>query len=218
MEGVMARFAGVGLLRAALIVGSIPVVAGVLGAPALGEAAPTKTFENAEFRYSVALPVGCRHEEGPGTLDAVCSPELDAEKSLEAAATASLLLEVGVEPAPQDAGKAAADLAQGYDAASFKDELPEAVCGETDKARVRIDNIKQVLEEARVIYTANVACPEIKFLGLGERDGIAEFLIMPGLRYRLVARAPKDDFEQNKASIDAFFASFKTLPAETRNQ
>ena len=35
--------------------------------------ADTKTFENAEFRYSVALPAGCRHEEGPGTLDAVCS-------------------------------------------------------------------------------------------------------------------------------------------------
>jgi hypothetical protein len=218
MDGIMARLACVPLLRGALIGASIPVVAAILGAPALGEAAPMKTFENAEFRYSVALPVGCRHEEGPGTLDAVCSPELDAAKSLEAAAAASLLLEVGVEPVPRDAGKAAADLAQGYDEASFKDELPEAVCGEADKARVKIDNVKQVLEEARVLYTAHVACPEIKFLGLGERDGIAQFLIMPGLRYRLLARAPKDDFEQHKASIDAFFASFKTLPAETRNQ
>jgi hypothetical protein len=166
----------------------------------------------------VALPLGCRHEEGPGTLDAVCSSELDAAKSVEAPAAASLLLEVDVEAVPQDADKGPGDLAQGFSEANFKDELPEAVCGEADKARVRIDNVKQVLDRTRVMYTASVACPEVKFLGLGERDGIAEFLITPGLRYRLLARAPKDDFDQNRASIDAFFASFKTLPADTRNQ
>jgi hypothetical protein len=185
---------------------------------ALGEAVPTKTFDSTEFHYSVALPSGCRHEQGPGTLDAVCSPELDAAKSLDAPATASLLLEVDVEPVPQDAGKAAADLAQHYDEARFRDELPEAVCGETDRARVKIDNVKHILDGARVMYTANISCPEIKFLGLGERNGVAQFLITPGLRYRLLARAPKEEFDQNKATIDAFFASFKTSPGETRNQ
>jgi hypothetical protein len=218
MDGIMARLACVPLLWRTFIGAGIPLGAGLLGAPALGEAAPTKTFENTEFRYSVALPLGCRHEEGPGTLDAVCSPELDAAKSLEAAAAASLLLEVGVEPVPQDVGKGAADLAKGYDEASFKDELPEAICGEADKTRVKIDNVKQVLEAARVLYTATVACPEIKFLGLGEREGIAQYLILPGFRFRLLARAPKEDFDQNRASIDAFFASFKTLPAGTSNQ
>jgi len=213
MDGIIVRIARNRLLRTALAAG-IPLVAG----PALSEAARTKTFENSEFRYSVALPAGCRHDEGPGTLDAVCSPEFDAEKSLEAAAAASLLLEVDAERVPQDAGTAAADLAERYGEANFKDELPEAMCGEADKARVRIDNIKRVFDGSRVIYTASVACPEIRFLGLGERDGIAQFLITPGLRYRLLARAPKDDFGQNRASIEAFFASFKTLPAETRNQ
>jgi len=201
------------LLFALLLAGvSVPSL------PAFGEAAPTKTFENPLFRYSVALPLGCRHEEGPGTLDAICSPELDAAKSVEAPAAASLLLEVGVEPVPQDANKAPADLAQGYSQANFTDELPEAVCGEADKARVHIDNVKQLLDGPRVVYTATVACPEIKFLGLGERDGIARFLITPGLRYRLLARAPKEDFDQNRESIDAFFASFKTLPPETSRQ
>jgi hypothetical protein len=214
MDGIAARLASIRLLQAFLLASSLPLAAG----SALGEAAPTKTFENTEFRYSVALPVGCRHEEGPGTLDAVCSPELDAAKSTEAAAAASLLFEVGVEPVPQDADRPAADLAQGYSETNFKDELPEAICGEADKARVKIDNVKQVLDGARVVYTASVACPEIKFLGLGERDGLVQFLITPGLRYRLMARAPKEDFDQNKASIDAFFASFKTLPGETRNQ
>jgi hypothetical protein len=213
MAAIIVRIARNRLLRTA-VVAVIPLVAG----PAPSEAAPAKTFENSEFRYSVALPAGCRHEEGPGTLDAVCSPEFDAEKSLEAAAAASLLLEVDAERVPQDAGTAAADLAERYGEANFRDELPEAMCGEADKARVKIDNIKRVFDGSRVIYTARVACPEIRFLGLGERDGIAQFLITPGLRYRLLARAPKDDFDQNKASIEAFFASFKTLPAETRNQ
>jgi hypothetical protein len=210
----MARLTCTRPLWTAVLAAGIPLLAG----PALSEATPTKTFENTELRYSVVLPAGCRHEEGPGTLDAVCSPELDAAKSLDAAAAASLLLEVDVERVPQDTGKAATDLAERYGESNFKDELPEAMCGEADRARVKIDNIKQVIDGARVMYTARVACPEIKFLGLGERDGIAQFLITPGLRYRLLARAPKDDFDQNKASIDAFFASFKTLPAGTSNQ
>jgi hypothetical protein len=119
---------------------------------------------------------------------------------------------VGAEPVADDAGKTPADLAQRYDEAQFKAELPEAVCGESDKARVKIDNAKQVLEAARVVYTADVACPEIKFLGLGERRAAVQFLITPGLRYRLMARAPKEGFEQRKEAIDAFFASFRILP------
>jgi hypothetical protein len=214
MEGKVASLPRARLVRAAFLGGILSLPAGGV----LGEAAPTKTFENSQFHFSVALPLGCRHEEGPGTLDAVCSAELDASKSVEAPAAASLLLEVDVEAVPQDADKGPSDLEQGFSETNFKDELPETVCGEADKARVRIDNVRRVLDRTRVMYTASVACPEIKFLGLGERDGIAQFLITPGLRYRLLARAPKDDFDQNRASIDAFFASFKTLPTDTRNQ
>jgi hypothetical protein len=174
--------------------------------------AETKAFESGEYHYSVALPAGCRHEEGPGTLDAVCSTELDPEKSAMASAASALILEVGVEPVPDDAGKAPADLAQRYDEVQFKAELPEAICGEGDRARVKIENAKQVLVEARVVYTADVGCPEIKFLGLGERRAMVQFLVTPGLRYRLIARAPKEDFEQRKDAIGAFFASFRILP------
>ena len=49
------------------------------------------------------------------------------------------------------------------------------------------------------MYTADVGCPEIKFLGLGERQAVVQFLITPGLRYRLMARALKEDFEQKDA-------------------
>ena len=62
------------------------------------------------------------------------------------------------------------------------------------------------------MYTADVACPEIKFLGLGERRAIGAVPDHAGLRYRLMARAPKEDFEQRKEAIDAFFASFRILP------
>lgn len=190
-----------------------------LSAPgsAVAQGPATKTIENADLRYRVSLPAGCRHEEGPGTLDAVCSADLDLEKSAGVDAATALVFEVGAEQAPGDAGKSGAELAQRYGESEFKDELPEAVCGEPDKARVKIANIKQVLEEARVAYTAEVTCPEIRFLGLGERGAMAQFLITPGLRYRLMARALKEDFEQRKEAIDAFFMSFRILPAETKN-
>ena len=172
----------------------------------------TKIFEVAELRYSVELPNGCRHDEGPGTLDAICSPDLDPEKSAAASAAMALVLEVGVEPVPADAGAQPAELAQRYGEAQFKEELAEAICGESDRAKVKIDNPKQVLEAARVVYTAGVTCPEIKFLGLGERRAMVQFVIAPGLRYRLMARALTEDFEKRKEAVDAFFASFRILP------
>ena len=172
----------------------------------------TKIFEVAELRYSVELPNGCRHDEGPGTLDAICSPDLDPEKSAAASAAMALVLEVAVEPVPADAGAQPAELAQRYGEAQFKEELAEAICGESDRAKVKIDNPKQVLEAARVVYTAGVTCPEIKFLGLGERRAMVQFVIVPGLRYRLMARALTEDFEKRKEAVDAFFASFRILP------
>lgn len=180
-------------------------------APTVGSA-ETRTFESAQHRYAVALPAGCRHEEGPGTLDAVCSPDLDAEKSAKVSMAAALVLEVAVEAVPADAGKSQADLAQAYGETQFKDELPEAVCGEPERSRVKIAGVKQVLEEVRVVYTADVICPEIRFLALGERRASVRYLITPGLRYRLMARALKEDFEQRKETVDAFFSSFRLLP------
>jgi hypothetical protein len=197
---------------------SLSTLAGLalLLALAIGSAAAaaddTKTFENAQFRYSVALPAGCRHDEGPGTLDAICAPDLNPESSAGVSAAAALVLEVGVESVPSDAGAAPADLAQRYGETQFKEELAEAICGEADRAKVKVSDAKQVLEEARVVYTAGITCPEIKFLGLGERRAAVRFLITPGLRYRLMARALTEDFDKRKEAVDAFFASFRMLP------
>ena len=142
--------------------------------------AATKTFENPKYRYTVALPAGCRHEEGPGTLDAVCSADFDPEKSAQASAATALVLEVGAETCADDAGKPPAELAQRYGEAQFKAGAARGGLRRGRPARVKIDNVKQVLEEARVVYTADVTCPEIKFLGLGERRASVRFLITPG--------------------------------------
>jgi hypothetical protein len=193
------------------------VLAAALSAlPAFAQTSPaaTQAFENAKFHYNVSLPVGCRHDEDQARLRRSARPEFDAEKSATASAAASMVLEVSTEVVADDAGKPPADLAQRYGEAQFKEELPAAVCGESDKARVKISNAKQVLEEARVVYTADVGCPEIKFLGLGERQAIVQVLITPGLRYRLMARALKEDFEQKKPAIDAFLTSFRVMPAK----
>jgi len=184
----------------------------VLPALAQSTPVPTKAFENAEFHYAVALPLGCRHEEGPGTLQAVCAPDLDPEKSARASAAGSMVLEVSAEVVADDIGKAPAELAQSFTEAQFKAELPASVCGESDRDRVKIDHVSQVLEDTRVVYRADVACPEVKFLWLEERQASVRYLITPGLRYRLMARAPKEDFEEKKASIDAFLASFRLTP------
>ncbi len=187
----------------------------VLAATPIAAQAPataTKTFESTQFRYTVALPAGCRHEEGPGTLDAVCSADLDPEKSAAASNAGSLVLGVVAEVVAGDAGKTASELAQSYSETSFRDELPEAICGELEKGRVKIGNVRQVLEEARVVYTADVVCSEIKFLQIAERRASVRLLIAPGTRYRLVARAPREDFEAQKDAIEAFFVSFSELP------
>ena len=193
--------------------GGLALIAALAAGIATAEAGvDTKTFEVAEFRYTVELPKGCRHDEGPGTLDAICSPDLDAEKSAAASAAVALVLEVGVESVPADAGAQPVELAQRYGETQFKEELAEAICGESDRAKVKVDSAKQVLQEARVVYTAGVTCPEIKFLGLGERRALVQFVIAPGLRYRLMARAQTEDFEKRKEAVDAFFASFRILP------
>jgi hypothetical protein len=168
---------------------------------------------SAPHRYTVNVPSGCRQEEGPGTIDAICSVEFDADKSAEASAAASLVFEVGAETVADDAGKAVPALAAGYGEEAFKGELPEAVCGEADRTRVKIENVKQVLEEGRVAYTAEVLCSEVKFLGLGERRAAVKFVVTPGVRYRLLARAPQGEYEQHRQLIEAFLASFRVLPA-----
>jgi hypothetical protein len=181
---------------------------------AAGQApADTKAFENGRYRFAIALPAGCRHDEGPGTIDAVCAAEFDPETSAKASAATSLWLAVSAETVAEDAGKTPAELQQRYGVAAFRDELPEAICGESDKARVRIGNVKEVVEESHVVYTADVVCAEVRFLQVGERRALVRHVIAPDARYRLAARAPAEDFEKERETIDAFFASFRVLPA-----
>jgi predicted DCC family thiol-disulfide oxidoreductase YuxK len=178
----------------------------------------TKTFANERYHYAVALPAGCRHEEGPGTVDAVCAADFDPERSAQASSATALVMEVGAEIVADDAGRTATDLAQRYDEAAFREEMPQAVCGESDKSRARTNNVKQSVEETRVVYTADVICAEVRFLQIAERRASVRYLIAPDARYRLVARAPIEEFEKQKPAIEAFFESFRMLPAGKQNQ
>jgi hypothetical protein len=73
--------------------------------------------------------------------------------------------------------------------------------------------MKEVVEESHVVYTAEVLCKEVRFLQIGERRALVRHVIAPGGRYRLVARALAEDFDKQRETIDAFFASFRVLPA-----
>ena len=180
--------------------------------------AATKTYTNERYHYTVALPDGCRHEEGPGTLDAVCAKNLDLQQSARTDSTAALVMEVAAEIVPGDSGARVDELAKRYDETAFRKELPQAVCGESDATRARINNVRQTLEAERVVYRADIICAEVRFLQIAERRASVRYLIGPEAQYRLVARAPIEEFEKHKQAIDAFFESFRVLPIGKQNQ
>jgi hypothetical protein len=200
------------IAAAGMAAGLIPLALALAAGPAAAQQTPeTTTFESGQFRYTVALPSGCRHEEGPGTVDAVCAPDLDAEKSASARSATALVLAVAAEPLTPEGDPSVDGLRQRHGEAGFKDELPEAVCGEADKARVRIESFKEGVDGDRLVYAASVICAPVKFLQIGERRATVRHVLAPDMRYRLVARAPAEDFDKHRATIDAFFASFRAL-------
>jgi hypothetical protein len=182
-----------------------------INAQSQGEAA---TFEGKPHRYTVSLPTGCRHETGPGTIDAICAPDFDAEKSAVARSASALLLAVAAESLEGAGDTGIATLLERYTAAGFREELPEAVCGEQDRARVKIENLSQSEEGTSLVYTADVVCAEIKFLQIGARRARVRHVIGPDAVYRLLARAPMDEFERQRGTIDAFFSSFRLAGIE----
>jgi hypothetical protein len=173
----------------------------VLASPPPAVAKP-RMIDNAELKYSITVPGECRTEEGPGTLEAICSPDFDEAKSAEMAAAGALLLEIDAEAVPADA--------KPYGEADFKLEVPEAVCGESDTAKVKMADLKATKDGAGTVLTAFVTCPEIKFLGLGERQAQVRYVMQPGFRYRLMSRVLTTDAAKVKAATESFFASFKT--------
>jgi hypothetical protein len=194
--------------------GLIPLLLALAAGPGAAQQSPeTTTFENSQLRYAVAMPAGCRHEEGPGTVDAICATDLDPERSAAVSNATALVLSLAAEALAAEGDTSVDGLRQRHGEAGFKEELPEAVCGESDKARVKIDGFKETVEEGRLVYAAEVVCAPIKFLQIGERRAAARQVVGPDVRYRLVARAPAEDFGKQRAVIDAFFASFRALPA-----
>lgn len=183
---------------ARLAVASAIVMSGLSVAPALGK---PRTIENAELKYSVIVPGECRTEEGPGTFEAICAPDFDEAKSAEMSPAGALLLEIDGEAVPTDA--------KPYAEAEFRQEVPEAVCGESDTGKVKLGDVKTTKDDGVTTFSANVTCPEIKFLGLGERQAQVRYIMQPTFRYRLMARALSSDAAKVKPAMESFFASFK---------
>jgi hypothetical protein len=165
---------------------------------------PTQAYESPEFRYRVALPTACRHEEGPGTLEAICDPMLDPEQSKEAAAATAFFLEIEAEKV---GGGAPA-----YGEDEFRADAPEHVCGEGDRAKVRLSAIDKGTQDGVTTFSAEVVCPPIRFLGMPERKALVRTVVSPGFRHRLMVRALAADLDRLRPVGQAFLASFKILP------
>jgi hypothetical protein len=202
-------------IAAAGLAGLTPLLLVLAAGPGTAQQAPeTTTFASRQFRYAVALPSGCRHEEGPGTVDAVCAVDFDAEKSASASNATALVLGVAAEALAPEGDTSVDGLRQRHGEAEFREELAEAVCGESDKARVKVEGFKESVEGDRLVYAANVTCSPVKFLRIAERRAAVRHVIGPDIRYRLMARALAEDFDKQRVAIDAFFASFRPLAAE----
>ena len=52
----------------------------------------------------------------------------------------------------------------------------------------------------------------MKFLQIGERRAAVRYMIVADARYRLIARAPAEEFAKQKQAIYTFFDSFRVLP------
>ena len=187
-----------GIGRAARIAA---LVCGLGAGPAGAGAA---TIENAALRYSIVVPDGCVQTAGPGTLEARCAPDLDAGAGAAIASALAFLLEVDAERVPEGAAA--------YAEADFRAELPDQVCGEADASKVRLANVGRRAEVAADNFSADVTCPAVRFLRLPERRASVRMVTAGGFRYRLMARAPAEDWERVKGAAEAFLASFKVAP------
>jgi hypothetical protein len=177
-----------------------------------GSTASTLTVETPSLGVRFTVPEHCQTQEGPGTIEAVCDPSGDAAKSAIISAASSLFLEVVMQEVPQDRDQPPPALAERYPLSQFEKDLPLAVCGA--EAKVKIENAAQLFQETRVVYTATVLCPEVRFLGLNQRRSIVRTIVGPGRRYQIQARAQVEDFERAKPVIDAFLASVRLEPEQ----
>ena len=177
------------------------LAAAVLSTVAQPLAARPRTIDNTELKYSISIPSECRTLEGPGTLEAICAPDMDEAKSIDIPAATSLLLEVDAEPVPADA--------KPYTETEFRQDVPEAVCGEADNPKTKLESVKQTPDAGATVFTATVTCPEIKFLALPERVADVRYVMSKTYRYRLMARSLMADAEATKAARQAYLSSFK---------
>jgi hypothetical protein len=178
----------------------ISIMALVTGSAAAS--GPDVRVEVPELKFAVALPAACRHLTGPGTVEAVCAPDLDPSRRGDVQTAAAILLEVEAEEAPVDA--------PAYSETAFRQELPETVCGESDPARVTLSDVASVSDGARRIWSARVVCAPVPFLQLGERQAQARTIVAGPFRYRLTARWPTADADAARAVAERFLRSFET--------
>ena len=167
-----------------------------------------------EATVTFAIPAHCSVQYGPGTAEAVCDPDAfaSAEASQVASSVAALYFEVTLDQSRDAGGAATVSLAPSYAFADFQKELPGAVCGEERVSRIRIENPLRQVENGRIVYSAIVTCPEVRFLGLGPRRAVVRYIFSDGARLTTMARSLTEDFERSKSMIDAFHASVALQP------
>ena len=175
---------------------------------------PPRRFENAQVplqrRAAVRLPARRRPRHARGRLLGRARPreERHGQRRRLAGAGGRRRSRCPTMPArPPPTSRSATARRQ------FKEELPEAVCGEADR-RPRQDRQRQA-GSRRGASRVHGRChlPGDQVPGARRAARLVQFSITPGLRYRLMARALKEDFEQRKEAVDAFFASFSVSPA-----
>lgn len=155
-----------------------------------------------DLKFTVSIPDDCLLEETTGTIEAVCSPDRDAAKTVDLPKARAFFLEVDAEHVPPDA--------KPYSVPDFRADVPEAVCGSGEPADVKIENVSESAAGSARQFAATIVCPPIAFLGLEERRASVRYLMGPKLRYRLMYRTPTATVDRNAAAGKAFLDSFRS--------
>jgi hypothetical protein len=185
------------------------LIGALLGGMTATANATPQNVGGADIGVSFAVPPYCAVQKGPGTLDAVCDPEGDSDKSREGPAATALYFAASVAAVPEDKGLAPDALSQRYTLEDFKKALPEEICGREKPRGLKIENATRRIEGRTLSYSATVVCPAVRFMGLGVRRASVRHILRDGQRYQVQARALDADFERSKDEIETFFASLK---------
>jgi hypothetical protein len=208
MRGVIRQLYTRGTIAAGAPTATLVTIAALVIPGNVAMAVPA-TVNSTNMGVTFIVPPYCAVHQGPGTIDAVCDPDGDSDKSIAGPASTALYFEVVTTVAADEKSLTPEALGQRYSLDAFKAGLGDTVCGQDKPRGLKIENAERAVEGTVLSYTATVTCPDVRFMGLGPRRASVRHVLRDGRRYQIQARALAEDFDRVRPDLDTFFDSLK---------